>query len=104
MSSEAARSCADALVVELGKEYSGVKLSPVMIETVVKYLVDVVKVKDIDEVDLGDLLEHATEAWGDTNEGSELPGLHGKRIKLWCTKRKAKPGLSSALSFKGEDE
>ena len=54
MSSEAARSCADALVVELGKEYSGVKLSPVMIETVVKYLVDVVKVKDIDEVDLGD--------------------------------------------------
>ena len=65
---------ADEITALLSTTRGGHKLGAGLIEAVVKYLVGVALVKDVNEVNLNDLKGVATEAFEETNPGNGLPG------------------------------
>ena len=88
----------DAIKAKLSVEYAGVKLGLGLVEVVTDFLVEVAKVKDVNEFKVQDLLETATEAWKESAEGAALPSVHVKAIKLWLLKAIGrKEGKSAAL-------
>ena len=69
---------ADDLKGFLGQDRGGAKLGAGLVEVVVSYLVDVVKVKDVNEVTLANLKDSIDEAWANENDGQSLPKMHAR--------------------------
>ena len=72
-----------ALKEKLSESRNGRVLGAGLVETVLSYLVDVVKVKDVNELDIKDLKDTAEGAWEHDNDGASLPSLHVKAIAAW---------------------
>ena len=63
MSKEAAEELAASIKAFLSTERGGQTLSPLVVELLVKHYIESVKVSDVKEVVLEDVLESADEAW-----------------------------------------
>ena len=94
---------ADDLKGFLGQDRGGAKLGAGLVEVVVSYLVDVVKVKDVNEVTLANLKDSIDEAWANENDGQSLPKMHSRVVTSWL-RGGAGIGISSARSADGGDE
>ena len=88
----------DDITTELRVARGGAKLSQALITIIVKYLVNVVKVEEVDEVAMGSLDKIATDAWLD-QEQEEIPGMRLEEVKNWVA-GVAPKGLSSLSSVK----
>ena len=96
----------EALLEMLAVERNGVKLNPNLVIMVVGYLVDVVLIKDVSEVDISMVMTVVEDAWADANEGANLPRLHSKAVSKWASKivgSGGADGLPSGRRFE-EDE
>ena len=94
----------DEIEAKLSAERAGRKLGDGLLTVIVDYLVDVVEVKDVNEVVIKDLLEIATDAWAETKGGGVLPGLHKKNIVARIAGKPIAVHMSSALSNDGGDD
>ena len=82
MSTSAARELTNSIKAKLSETHAGAKLGAGLVDILVKYLVEEVEIKDVNEVVLKDLLSTAKEAWSDAKDGSELPAVHVKAISI----------------------
>ena len=95
---------ADDLIAKFTVENGGVTLGLGLVEVVVKHLVEVVLVKDVNEIDIKHTMSYASEAWADANDGSALPSLHVKSIEKWLIKGVGSASLGHASAKKDEDD
>jgi hypothetical protein len=68
----------------LGAERNGTVLPRVIVDVLVEYFVQVVEVKDVQEVDISNILEDATDAWARANDGDELPPFHVRKLSAFA--------------------
>ena len=108
MAASAARELANSIKAKLSETHAGAKLGAGLVDIVVKYLVEEVEIKDVNEVVLKDLLSTAKEAWSDAKDGSELPAVHVKAISIWLLRagsgEDSAPGLIPSKDEDDEDE
>ena len=69
---------------------NGVELAKALVEVLVKYLVDVVGVEDVKEVQIKSLVATAKEAW-EHGKGGEFPAMHADAISRWSAGRRPHP-------------
>ena len=89
----------------LGSPMNGHKLPTKVVRLISTYLVDTL-LMGVDEVDVKDLLQYATEAWSEHTGGGALPGMYRNTIGLMLGTAKKKPpimipGLSASPSLVG---
>ena len=90
----------------------GVRLPATLVRVLIQYLVDVVKVRDVNEVDLDGMVELSREAWAAVNDGAALPGMIERRVKTFAGASKPKvvrplakvTAASSVSGYEEEDE
>jgi hypothetical protein len=62
---------------------NGQTLTSALLEIIPAYLVTVVEVSDVEELDMDDMLEYASDAWEAAKGGATLPRLHEKVVRAW---------------------
>lgn len=86
----------DELVAKFTAEENGVKLGAALVEVLVSFLVNVVEVKDVGEVEEASLEQTAREAW-EAEKSTDLPSIHRDKLLVWLGVQAApvlsKPGL-----------
>ena len=87
----------------LRETHSGRKLGGHIITLVAKYLVEVVKVEDVNELDKARLKTTAAEAWAHENDGASLPGHYESQIDEWLSPKPIRT-TSYARSVDGGDD
>ena len=73
----------------LKTERNGTVLPAVIVDVLVEYFVQVVEVKDVQEVDISNILEDAKDAWARANDGDELPPFHVRKLSTFSGTPKA---------------
>jgi hypothetical protein len=94
---------------KLSVERHGVTLGSGLIDVLTSYFVDVVVFKDVNEIEIDQLLPNAEDAWVATMSG-ELPKPHRDKIRKWVSNKAAPPppphplGPSSVVSSAAEED
>ena len=91
------------LMAKLSEARGGYTLGEGLIETVLNYLVDVAKMKNVKEFKIEALSSIAHEAWADENDGMSLPGFHASAVKDWVAGKHLPAVQQAPRSIDGDD-